>query len=229
MDEFEKKINDDDISETSSVSENYDSDNEEVVATKNPIKDDDDEDNEDEQSDDEMVEGGMQDRDEDEVEDEEQDEELNKIMIKETFNDEIDNEIDMLENDEDLDEEYFQKIDTRFRDNIIKDYHPELKVHNFEEIQALCKVVRDEKGKIVDPLHKTLPFITSYEKTRVIGERAKQINKGAKHFVNIDPEITDGYLIALKEYEEKKIPFIIQRPLPNGQSEYWRFCDLECF
>ena len=40
--------------------------------------------------------------------------------------------------------------------------------HNFEEIQTLCKVVRDENGKVVDPLHKTLPFITCYEKTRII-------------------------------------------------------------
>ena len=31
MDEFEKKINDDDISETSSVSENEDSDNEDMI------------------------------------------------------------------------------------------------------------------------------------------------------------------------------------------------------
>ena len=37
----------------------------------------------------------------------------------------------------------------------------------------------------------------------------------------------DGYLIALKELEQKKIPFIIQRPLPNGKSEYWRLRDLE--
>jgi hypothetical protein len=34
-------------------------------------------------------------------------------------------------------------------------------------------------------------------------------------------------LIALKEYEEKKIPFIIKRPLPNGGCEFWRFADLE--
>ena len=222
MDEFDEK--DDNISETSSDSEentpkNNDEQNDDDIDIRN-----DDNDEEGEQNDDDE-EGELNDDDNDE-----EDEELNKIRIKETIDNEIINEeIDMLENDEDLDEDYLQKIDTTFRENIIKDFHPELKVHNFEEIQTLCKVVRDEKGEIVDPLHKTLPFITCYEKTRVIGERAKQINKGAKHFVNIDPEITDGYLIALKEYEEKKIPFIIQRPLPNGQSEYWRFCDLECF
>jgi DNA-directed RNA polymerase subunit K/omega len=37
----------------------------------------------------------------------------------------------------------------------------------------------------------------------------------------------DAYLIALKELEEKKIPFIIKRPLPNGVIEYWRISDLE--
>ena len=37
----------------------------------------------------------------------------------------------------------------------------------------------------------------------------------------------DGYLIALKEFEEKKTPFIIKRPLPNGGCEYWKLSDLE--
>jgi hypothetical protein len=45
--------------------------------------------------------------------------------------------------------------------------------------------------------------------------------------VEVDPTILDGYLIALKELEEKRLPFIIQRPLPNGGSEYWRIADLE--
>ena len=34
-------------------------------------------------------------------------------------------------------------------------------------------------------------------------------------------------LIAVKELEQKKTPFIIRRPLPNGGSEYWRVQDLE--
>ena len=35
------------------------------------------------------------------------------------------------------------------------------------------------------------------------------------------------YLIANRELQEKKIPFIIRRPLPNGGSEYWDIRDLE--
>ena len=60
-----------------------------------------------------------------------------------------------------------------------------------------------------------------------MGERAKQLNMGAKPLVEIGPEVIDGYLIALKEFQEKKIPFVIKRPMPNGGCEYWKFKDLE--
>ena len=30
-----------------------------------------------------------------------------------------------------------------------------------------------------------------------------------------------------EELKQKKIPFIIRRPLPNGKSEYWDINDLE--
>jgi hypothetical protein len=40
-------------------------------------------------------------------------------------------------------------------------------MHNVEEIDAMVKIVRDENGIIVDPLHKTLPSSPN-EKARVI-------------------------------------------------------------
>lgn len=133
--------------------------------------------------------------------------------------------------DEDEDEEYdeddLQKIDESTQTKIINNYHPELKTLNYEEIETLCTVVRDVRGNIIDPLHKTLPILSRYEKARILGERAEQINSGAQSFIELDPTMIDGYLIALKELDQKKIPFIIQRPLPNGGSEYWRLCDLE--
>jgi DNA-directed RNA polymerase I, II, and III subunit RPABC2 len=102
-----------------------------------------------------------------------------------------------------------------------------LNAHNNEEVEILSRVVRNENGQIIDPLHRTVPFITKYEKARVLGERAKQLNSGAKPFVEVEPSVLDGYLIALKEFEEKKIPFILKRPLPNGGCEYWKMKDLE--
>jgi DNA-directed RNA polymerase subunit K/omega len=129
--------------------------------------------------------------------------------------------------DDDYDENYLQKFDEMLKKNVIQEHHPELVSHNYEEVEALCRVVRDEHGIIMDPLHKTMPFITKYEKTKLLGERAKQINAGAQTTVKVDDNIIDGYLIALKEYEQKLIPMIIRRPLPNGGCEYWRMADLE--
>jgi DNA-directed RNA polymerase I, II, and III subunit RPABC2 len=131
------------------------------------------------------------------------------------------------DDDEEDDAEYLQKFDESIRQQIVTDFHPELKTHNYDEIEVLSRVVRDNNGTIIDPLHKTFPFITKYERARVLGERATQLNAGAKPFIEVEPDVIDGYVIALKEFEQKKIPFIVKRPLPNGAIEYWKLEDLE--
>ena len=125
------------------------------------------------------------------------------------------------------DDNYLQKFDESTKHNIISDFHPEMQSHNYDEVDIMATVVRNENGQIIDPLHRTLPFITKYEKARILGERAKQLNSGAKSFIEVEPSVIDGYLIALKEFEQKRIPFILKRPLPNGGCEYWRMKDLE--
>jgi DNA-directed RNA polymerase I, II, and III subunit RPABC2 len=134
---------------------------------------------------------------------------------------------DDMEEEEEPDDNYLQKMDDEVRKKVIEDFHPELKTMNYEEVDALATVVRDKQNYIIDPLHQTLPILTRYEKARVLGERARQINAGASPMIDVEPTLIDGYLIALKELEQKRIPFIIQRPLPNGTSEYWRVSDLE--
>ena len=129
--------------------------------------------------------------------------------------------------EEDNDPDYLQKFDDSIKQQIITDFHPELKTHNYDEIDVMSRVVRDNTGTIIDPLHKTLPFLTKYEKTRILGERATQLNAGAMAMIEVDVDMIDGYLIALKEFDQKKIPFIIKRPLPNGAVEYWKLEDLE--
>jgi DNA-directed RNA polymerase subunit K/omega len=120
-----------------------------------------------------------------------------------------------------------KKFDREVRDNYLLKFHPESLVQNYDEIYNLSRVVRDDNRVIVDILHRTLPMLTKYEKARVLGQRAKQINDGATPFVKVPEGVIDGYLIAIKELAEKKIPFIIRRPLPNGGSEYWHLEDLE--
>jgi DNA-directed RNA polymerase subunit K/omega len=141
--------------------------------------------------------------------------------------DEGDNSDDENMDDDDDDESKLKKFDKDVREDYLVNFHPESLIQNYDEIYNLARVVRDANGVIVDSLHRTLPMMTKYEKTRILGQRAKQINDGATPFVKIPENVIDGYLIAIKELEEKKIPFIIRRPLPNRGSEYWMVEDLE--
>jgi len=137
-----------------------------------------------------------------------------------------DDEDESSDDDQDT-SEYFQKLKRSVHESYIDTYHPESMSHNYDEIQTLARVVRNSAGVIVDDLHRTIPIMTKYEKTRILGQRAKQLNEGSPAFIKIDSTVIDGYLIAVKELEQKKTPFIIRRPLPNGGSEYWRVQDLE--
>jgi DNA-directed RNA polymerase I, II, and III subunit RPABC2 len=119
----------------------------------------------------------------------------------------------------------------KFESEISKDYlisfHPEVQTHNYDEIETLSTIVRNKEGQISDNFHKTLPYITKFERARILGVRTKQINNGASVMIDVPEHVIDGYTIAQMEYEQKKIPFIVKRPLPNGAVEYWKFADME--
>ena len=129
--------------------------------------------------------------------------------------------------DDEYEENYLQKFDSEVNRNYIVDFHPECLNHNSDEVSKLSKVIRDESNIIIDPLHRTIPYLTKYEKARVLGQRAKQIETGAKPLVKVPENIIDSYVIAELELREKKIPFIIKRPIPGGAFEYWNLKDLE--
>lgn len=174
------------------------------------------------------IDSGDSDKDDDENSQGSFDGEKDNINLSETLNNSYDtDDDDDDDDDEELDEDYLQKITNNMKTNIINKFHPELNSHNYDEINSYTKILRDKNNNIIDPFHKTIPILTKYERARILGQRAKQINSGSKAFVEIDKNIHDGYLIASKELNEKKIPFIIRRPLPNGGSEYWKLEDLE--
>jgi len=134
-----------------------------------------------------------------------------------------------VEDDEDDEEyeNYLQKFSKDVHKNYVENFHPMSFVHNNKEIESLTIVIRDKYNNVIDDLHKTIPYLTKYERTRILGQRAKQILSGSSPFVEVDKEIVDSYIIAEMELKAKKIPFIIRRPLPNGGSEYWKLKDLE--
>jgi DNA-directed RNA polymerase I, II, and III subunit RPABC2 len=135
--------------------------------------------------------------------------------------------IDEDEDEDEFNENYLEKFDTDIVKNYIDSFHPECLNHNYDEITKLSTVIRNADGIIIDPFHKTIPFLTKYEKARILGQRAKQIETGAKPFVKVPENVIDGYIIAELELKEKKIPFIIKRPIPGGACEYWNLKDLE--
>jgi DNA-directed RNA polymerase subunit K/omega len=152
-------------------------------------------------------------------------------QVQQTTNQKKTRQLIITDNDDDDDDEYeenyLQKFDYEINKNYVEEFHPECLNHNSDEVSKLANVIRDENNIIVDPLHKTLPYLTKYEKARVLGQRAKQIETGAKPFVKVPDNIIDGYVIAELELREKKIPFIIKRPIPGGAFEYWHIKDLE--
>jgi DNA-directed RNA polymerases I, II, and III subunit RPABC2 len=69
------------------------------------------------------------------------------------------------------------------------------------------------------------PYMTKYEKARILGTRALQISMNAPIMVDLLGE-SDPLQIALKELREKKIPLMIRRFMPDGCWEDWKVEEL---
>ena len=186
------------------------------------------------EDDDEYEGGGESDQDmeigEDDENDEDDENESENVIVKKKpkkFVQPTLLESDEEDDDEDMEDNFLQKFNTDVNKNYVHEFHPECIIHNYDEISASTKVVRDTNNIIIDPLHRTIPFLTKYEKARILGQRAKQIEAGAKPFVGVPEHIIDSYIIAELELQQKKIPFIIRRPIPGGGFEYWSLKDLE--
>lgn len=87
--------------------------------------------------------------------------------------------------------------------------------------------LRDVSG--IDDKHITYPFLSNYEKTKIVSFRASQINNGAKPYILVPEGVTDSFTIATLELDAKRLPFIVKRPLPDGTFETWRLSDLLVF
>ena len=186
---------------------------------------DDDEDENDEQEDDIFQEQGEEDDDDlSELSDLEDNQATNqeKSNLDSISNLELTNNLSQLY-DEDI---IMEKYNDKYKQEYIINNHPECLGQNINEVKRLTSVIRDNNNNIVDEFHKTIPILTKYEKTKIIGLRVKQLNSNSKPYIQIDENILDNYIIATMELKEKKLPFIIQRPIQN-RFEYWNIKDLE--
>jgi len=234
--EVKPDVNESDYSDDSDYDdENDDLDEEEEEEDDEEEKENDDEDEEKENDDDDMM-------DDDDLLQSNNNRKKSSVTVDDNMdildldesnaqiedNESINNDdLEDLEEDDEYSEDY-QKFENYSILENLENLHPEIRSANMDEIKTLSKVVRNEHNMIIDPFHTTAPFLTKYEKARVIGTRAEQIERGAPPFIKDLPEmIIHSRTIALKEFEKGLIPFIIARPLPNKGVEYWKLQDLE--
>ena len=111
---------------------------------------------------------------------------------------------------------------------ILYKYHPEAALDYTDTIaeKIPLKVVPAGVTAEVDENHKSQPWLWQYEKTAILGKRTRQLAQGAKPFIVVPPHIVSTREIALLELQQRRLPFIIKRPIPNGTFEYWRLSDL---
>jgi len=138
-----------------------------------------------------------------------------------------------MENVENLKEELEAELTTQPTSNSKKSYdplsvlhrhHPECLLDYSESVMQ--KLQLKAVGSTDDPNHKSQPFLTQFEKTRILGFRTNQLAQGARAFVTVPPHITSTLDIAKMELEQRRLPFIVKRPMPDGTFEYWRLSDL---
>ena len=108
-------------------------------------------------------------------------------------------------------------------------YHPETILDYASTVDPLIplRVAPSVGEPEKDPHHKSMPFLSVYERTKILGTRANQLAEGAIPYISpLPPYLKDPLEIAKAELEARRLPFIVKRPMPDGTFEYWRLSDL---
>jgi DNA-directed RNA polymerase subunit K/omega len=138
---------------------------------------------------------------------------------------------------DDFDDNYFD-IDNEEEEEIIDDLEDFQEETIFEEEEEQEDDDIDEEDELYDfnpnkdenynSVKKTIPILTKYEKTFIIGFRTQQILNGSNILIDINTiEKKTPYDIAVEELRLKRIPFKIKRKLPDNTYELWDIEDFE--
>jgi len=112
----------------------------------------------------------------------------------------------------------------------IKEGKKELSEKELLALDKECKIIEDREIIELDTIHEPQeieitgkgkiqmgpPTLTRFEKARIMGARALQLSLGAPPFIEIPENAKTSLDIALVELEQRVIPIIIRRVLPNG-------------
>jgi DNA-directed RNA polymerase subunit K/omega len=107
-------------------------------------------------------------------------------------------------------------------------FHPETILDFTEKIMPMIALQQvPPTAENLDKFHKSQPFLSVYERTKILGFRANQLAQGARSYLKPVPDhVTSTLEIAKLELNQRVLPFIIKRPIPDGTFEYWRLSDL---
>lgn len=131
-------------------------------------------------------------------------------------------DIDFEEKKEDKDEDYaFEE------DKCVYNYADD-KSEDEEDVElTFDDDVVEETSDIVSSENRiTKPFLTKYERVRILGDRTQQLTLGAKPMIKNAEDLTPKQIAEL-ELKNNIIPLIIVRPLPNGKKEKWYIKELK--
>jgi len=137
--------------------------------------------------------------------------------------DAIDDDLAVLEDDAAV-----AAADDATRDNPLASllrHHPECVVDYADSIAPKIPLIASPPLD-KDPNHRSVPFLTQYERTHILGKRANMLSQGARPYIIVPEYVTDVGEIAKLELAQRRLPFIIRRTMPNGEHEYWRLSDL---
>ena len=122
-----------------------------------------------------------------------------------------------------------------FDDDVV-DNEDDAIMENQEEFEGRVESdLREDRDKPVDVskmrargVHErvTTPYLTKYERARILGTRALQISMNAPILVQVEGEV-DPLRIADKELRQRTIPLTIRRLLPDNTYEDWTIAELE--
>jgi DNA-directed RNA polymerase subunit K/omega len=195
-----------------------DNDDEEQSEDVNDQESDEDNDNQDDDDDDD-------DDDQDEDNDDNQDDDAQSDDNDAEDDNNIEDDDDNKSKDED-DMDYYDEI----KDNYIENENSLNKkcvtkyLNTLEE--DLDEILLDDNTKFTTNVRVSKPFLSKYERVRIISTRTKQLLQGSKPMIKNCHGLSSKE-IALLELENKVIPLIIERPIPNSAPERWKLSELE--
>ena len=152
-------------------------------------------------------------------------------------NDDFPDEVDV-ETGEDADVEVAasgERVEVKSSDplQLLFRHHPECRVYYAAAVTpklALLAAPPDfpTRTGAPDPNHRSQPWLSQFERTKIIGFRSNQLAQGAKAYVDLTKHkhIVNTCDIARLELREGSLPFIVARLMPDGQFEFWSLADL---